>query len=63
VTHVFEAHSQSGYLVRASIRYQVTWTASGGGRLFGPFPLGAVSLDAEPLAYAVEQAQPVLVEV
>jgi hypothetical protein len=62
-THTFQAHNQDGYVVRGSIRYEVTWIAESAGRLFGPFPLGAVSLDAAPLAYPVEQAQPVLVEV
>jgi hypothetical protein len=61
VAHVYEAHSQAGYVVRAATRYDVTWTASVGGRRFGPYPLGSIELPARPLLYAVEQAQPELV--
>jgi hypothetical protein len=63
VTHVYEAHSQSGYLVRATVRYAVTWSAVLNGRSFGPYPLGSVALPAVPLDYPVEQAQPVLMQV
>ncbi len=60
VTHTYQAHSEPGYPVQASLRYEVTWAAILGGRLFGPYPLGIVDLPARPLAYGVEQAQPVL---
>ncbi|TAN32329.1 hypothetical protein EPN29_09145 [bacterium] len=63
VTHLYEAHSQAGYLVHASVRYAVSWTAIVGGRSFGPYPLGAVMLAAQPLTYPVEQAQPELIEI
>jgi hypothetical protein len=62
VTHSYEAHDQQGYRVTASIQYEVTWTASIEGHAAGPYSLGTISLDAEPLQYPVEQAQPVLIE-
>jgi hypothetical protein len=58
VTHTYQAHSQAGYVLHASISYTVTWTASVGVRLLGPYPLGTASLAAAPLRYPVEQAQP-----
>jgi hypothetical protein len=61
VTHVYQAHSQSGYGVQASIRYSVAWTARIAGREVGPYPLGTVTLRATPLQYPVEQAQPELI--
>jgi hypothetical protein len=61
VTHVFEAFSQPGYVVAASIRYDVTWTARVGTLTFGPYPLGTVQLPAGALAYQVQQAQPELI--
>ena len=63
VRHVYEAHSQSGYRVTASIRFEVTWTATFHNRLVGPYPLGVVNVEAEPNQYPVEQAQPELVEI
>lgn len=62
VKHTYEAHSRTGYVVQASVRYAVVWTAVVGGRHFGPYPLGAVQLPAHPLGYPVLQAQPELVE-
>jgi hypothetical protein len=61
VSHVFEAHSQAGYAIHAHVRYDVTWTATVGSRSFGPYPLGTSTLDALPLTYSVEQAQPELI--
>ena len=61
VTHIYEAHSQAGYPVRALIRYDVAWSAVVGGRSFGPYPLGSSEIPAQPLAYPVEQAQPELI--
>jgi hypothetical protein len=61
VSHVFEAHSQAGYPIHAHVRYDVTWTATVGSRLFGPYPLGTSTLDSIPLTYPVEQAQPELI--
>ncbi|MHB8614154.1 MAG: hypothetical protein ACYDAL_17295, partial [Candidatus Dormibacteraceae bacterium] len=61
VVHTYEAHSQAGYTVRAEMHYDVTWTASIGGRRFGPYPLGSIKLPVRPLVYAVEQAQPELI--
>ncbi len=60
VTHVFEAHNQEGYLVKASVRYAVTWSASIAGQRVGAYPMGAFTQAAIPLRYPVEQAQPVL---
>jgi hypothetical protein len=60
ITHVFEAHSQGGYQVRASVRYAVTWTASVPGRGADVHPMGVYVQMAVPLRYPVEQAQPEL---
>jgi hypothetical protein len=60
VTHVYEAHNQDGYLVQASVRYQLEWTASIGGRGAGPYPMGDLLEPAGSLRYQVEQAQPEL---
>jgi hypothetical protein len=61
VAHVYQAHSQAGYGVEASVSYSVTWTARIGGRTVGPYPLGTVNLRAAPMHYPVEQAQPELI--
>jgi hypothetical protein len=63
VAHVYQAFSRPGYAVRASVRYQVTWSATVGGSSFGPFPLDTMSVEAPPLQYSVQQAQPELVAV
>jgi hypothetical protein len=63
VTHVYEAHNQAGYIVQASVRYEVTWTAVLGGLSVGPYPMGAFVQAAIPLRYAVEQAQPELLRI
>jgi hypothetical protein len=60
VTHVYEAHNQAGYIVQASVRYDVTWTAVLGGLRVGPYSMGAFVQAAIPLRYPVEQAQPEL---
>ncbi len=60
VTHMYQAHSQSGYPVQASVRYSVSWSAAVAGRMVGPYALGTVNLRATPLQYPVEQAQPEL---
>jgi hypothetical protein len=62
VTHTYQAHSQAGYRVKSSVRYSVTWTALTQNRSVGPYALDTVTLDARPLPYPVEQAQPELVE-
>jgi hypothetical protein len=62
VTHTYEAHRLGGYIVQATVRYDVSWTAVVGGLSFGPYPLGAVARPAQPLVYPVEQAQPELIE-
>jgi len=63
ITHVYEAHNQSGYLVGASVRYALTWTAVIAGQRVGPFPMGTLPAAATPLRYPVEQAQPVLLRI
>jgi hypothetical protein len=62
VTHTYQAHNQAGYSVEASVRYEVTWTAVIHNRSVGPYALGTVSVNARPLRYPVEQAQPELVQ-
>jgi hypothetical protein len=61
VTHTYQAHNQSGYAVKAAVQFAVTWTAVIHNHRVGPYALGTVSLDARPLRYRVEQAQPELV--
>jgi hypothetical protein len=61
VTHVYAAHDQLGYRVGSSVQYEVTWSVSIQGRRLGPYPLGTANLDAQPLRYPVEQAQPELI--
>ncbi len=63
VTHVYEAHNQAGYIVQASVRYDVTWTAVLGGLRVGPYSMGAFVQAAIPLRYPVEQAQPELLRI
>jgi hypothetical protein len=62
VRHVYEAHSQAGYAVKASVRFDVTWTALVHNRPVGPYSLGSISLGALAIQYPVEQAQPELIE-
>ena len=63
VAHTYEAHEQAGYLVKASVRYEVTWIAYVHDRFVGRYPLGTMSVDASPLRYSVEQAQPELIDI
>jgi hypothetical protein len=63
ITHVFEAHNQDGYLVQASVRYQVTWMASIAGRSAGPYPMSELLQPAKSVRYQVEQAQPELLRI
>jgi hypothetical protein len=63
ITHLYEAHSQDGYRVRASVRYAVTWTAGIAGRGTETHPMGVFVLTAVPLRYPVEQAQPELLRI
>jgi hypothetical protein len=60
IDHAYQAHSQPGYVVRAGVDFDVTWTALDGGIWSGPFPLGTITLDARQLVYPVQQAQPEL---
>ena len=63
VKHAYEAHSQAGYRVQASVRFEVSWTAIVGGRRSGPYAAESLLIAAAPLAYPVEQAQPELLEI
>ncbi len=60
VTHMYQSHNQAGYDVTAVVRYAVSWTATVGGRSFGPYPFDSVDLSARTLVYPVQQAQPEL---
>ena len=60
ITHVFQAHSEQGYEVRARVDYAVTWRALVNGIWAGPYPMGTAEEDAQALRYPVEQAQPEL---
>jgi hypothetical protein len=61
VRHTYQLHSQAGYVVRAGVDFNVSWTALDGGIWAGPFPMGTITLDAGQLVYPVQQAQPELV--
>ena len=58
VTHRFEAHSQVGYVIAATVAYSVSWSALVNGAWIGPYPMGTIGRAAVPLVYPVEQAQP-----
>jgi hypothetical protein len=60
---VFEAHAQDGYIVRASVRYAVTWTVSTEGRSLETHPMGVFVQTALALRYPVKQAQPELLRI
>jgi hypothetical protein len=62
VTHMYQAHDQTGYRVTSTVRYAVSWTAAIAGRTAGPYSLGTMGLVAVPLLYPVEQAQPELIQ-
>jgi len=62
VTHVFQAHSRIGYVIEAAVTYRVSWSALVGGGWLGPYPMGTAARAAVPLVYAVEQAQPELLQ-
>ncbi|HVC78775.1 MAG TPA: hypothetical protein VND96_19875 [Candidatus Micrarchaeaceae archaeon] len=61
VAHVYQADDEVGYRVESAVSYSVSWTVSSNGRTSGPYPLGTAIVDAQPLLYPVEQAQPELV--
>jgi hypothetical protein len=63
VVHVFQADNRSGYAIRASITYDVTYRALLGGTWLGPYPMRSLMLPATSLAYPVRQAQPELVAI
>ena len=60
VRHVYEAQSQSGYLIQAQVAFEVSWTATRGGLTSGPYRLTTLNADATRLVYPVRQAQPEL---
>jgi hypothetical protein len=61
VRHPYQADSETGYAVQSWVRYELTWSAVEAGRAFGPYPLGTMRVEAQPLSYPVRQAQPELV--
>ena len=61
IVHAFQANNRSGYAIRASISYDVTYRALLGGTWLGPYPIGGLTLPATLLDYPVRQAQPELV--
>jgi hypothetical protein len=61
LTHIYEAHSEPGYLVGARVEYELSWWVLVSGSWQGPYPMPSVSADAVPLRYPVAQAQPELV--
>ncbi len=61
IAHEFQSDNRSGYAIRASIRYDVTFRALLGGTWLGPYPMGSITLPAIALDYPVRQAQPELV--
>ncbi len=63
IAHEFQADNRSGYAIRASIRYEVTFRALLGGTWLGPYPMGGITLPAIGLDYPVHQAQPELVAI
>lgn len=63
VTHVYQADSENGASIIASIVYDVRWSAYIGDSWVGPYPMGTVAMDAIPLVYRVMQAQPELLRV
>lgn len=60
ITHTYQAHARSGYVVDAYLTYDVEWSALIGGTWLGPYPMGSVRRSAHALIYRVEQAQPEL---
>ena len=61
VTHTFQAHSRTGYVIAAAVTYWVSWSAWVGGTWSGPYPMGSIVRETAPLVYPVEQAQPEIV--
>ena len=61
ITHAYSAQSRSGYQIRATVLYEVSWSVLAGDEWVGPYPLGTVEREARPLPYPVVQAQPELI--
>jgi len=61
IDHEFQTDNRSGYPIRASIAYDVTYRALLGGAWLGPYPMAGITLPAIGLDYPVRQAQPELV--
>ncbi|HXC77584.1 MAG TPA: hypothetical protein VNU19_11080 [Candidatus Acidoferrum sp.] len=61
VAHVYQADDEAGYRVESTVSYSVSWTVTINGRRVGPYPLGTAIVNARPLLYPVEQAQPEVV--
>jgi hypothetical protein len=60
VSHTYQRQSRDGYEVKASIAYDINWSALVSGRIYGPYPMGGIRLETQPMTYPVEQAQPEL---
>ena len=60
ISHMFQAHSQAGYAIAATVSYTVSWSALVAGSWVGPYPMGSIDQSAVPLLYPVEQAEPEL---
>ena len=50
----WHVYSQAGYRVQASVRFDVSWTATFSDRRSGPYASEPVIVAAGPLAYPVE---------
>ena len=61
VTHVYSTQSRGGYQIRATVRYEMSWSMLAGGEWVGPYPLGTAEREVRPLPYPVVQAQPELI--
>jgi hypothetical protein len=63
VSHMYSWQARAGYIIRAAVRYAVTWKAQIGGAWTDAYPMGLIERDANPLVYPVMQAQPELMEI
>ena len=60
VRQTYQTVDASGYLVSASVTYQVYWYATVAGVTQGPYPLGQISGPVGSISYPVAQLQPQL---
>lgn len=57
LTHVYERQRAAGYLVSASVRWSISWSALSAGTWYGPYALGTLASAPATLYYPVRQAQ------